>query len=122
MIHLTPPAAEFIRAAMLHDNVDPEETALRLYVSTGGCAGFSFNLEFDDRQRKFDVMFESNGIHILVDKKSLLVTKGTTISYSSKLSDHGLTFENPQATGSCSCKTSFTIPMTQEEDVFKPTW
>ncbi len=122
MIHLTPPAAEFIRAAMIHDKVDPTETALRLFVSTGGCAGFSFNLEFDDRQRKFDVMCESNNIRILVDKKSLLFCKGTTISYSTELSNHGLTFENPLATGSCSCKTSFMVPVPEQEDVFKPTW
>ena len=82
---------------------------LRIAVKGGGCSGFTYTLDFDHMKRKFDLQFESNGVTILVDKKSNLYIGKTTIDWSYNLMDRGLKFNNPDAKGSCGCKTSFMI-------------
>ena len=65
-------ASKEIRKIMVRDGLNPKETAVRMGVKGGGCSGFTYTLDFDDRKRKFDLQFESNGVTILVDKKSNL--------------------------------------------------
>ena len=67
-----------------------------------------------DNYRKFDLKFETCGIKLLVDKKSHLYVKNTTIGWSNELQDRGFKFDNPFAKGTCGCRTSFMI------DVSKP--
>ena len=106
---------------MVRDGLDPDHTAVRMGVKGGGCSGFTYTLDFDDRKRKFDLTYESNGITILVDKKSNLYIGKTEIDWSYNLMDRGLKFNNPHAKGSCGCKTSFMIDMPQEEQRV-PSW
>ena len=94
--------------------ISPETHAVRMGVKGGGCSGLTYTLDFDDKQRKFDILYESNGLNILVDKKSNLYIKSTEIDWSYNLMDRGLKFNNPQAKGSCGCKTSFMIDMNQQ--------
>ena len=123
MINLTPDAAKEIRDIMIRDGLNPEEVAISVGCRAGGCSGLMFTLDFSDKRRKFDLFFESQGLGILVDKKSHLFIDGTTIGWSKNLASMGLTFDNPKAKGSCSCRTSFIIDIAEpEEDVFKPTW
>ena len=116
----TDTAAKEVIKIMVRDGLDPEETAIRMGVKGGGCSGFTYTLDFDNKKRKFDLQFESNGVTILVDKKSNLYIGKTTIDWSHELVDRGLKFNNPQAKGSCGCKTSFMIDL--PEDNTKPTW
>ena len=122
MISFTPDAAKEIKSIMVRAGLNPEDIATRLAVKGGGCAGMTYVVEFDDQKRKFDLLFESQDMAILVDKKSYIFVKGTTIGWSRELATHGLTFDNPKATVSCSCRTSFIIEMPEQENVFKPTW
>ena len=108
-MRFTENAAKEIRKIMERDGLDTTSMAVRMGVKGGGCSGFTYTLDFDNRQRKFDLFFESNGLGILVDKKSHLYIGKTTIDWSYTLSDRGLKFDNPDAKGSCGCKTSFMI-------------
>ena len=89
-------------------------------VKGGGCSGLTYVLDFDDKQRKMDILYQSQGLSILVDKKSNLYIKDTEIDWSYSLMDRGLKFNNPQAKGSCGCKTSFMVDMPEPEE--KPSW
>ena len=87
----------------------PSPEYVRFGVKAGGCSGFTYTIDFDSRPRKFDLEFESCGINVLVDKKSHLYIKETTIGWSNELQDKGFKFDNPHAKGACGCRTSFQI-------------
>ena len=106
---------------MERDGLDPNCTAVRMGVKGGGCSGFTYTLDFDDRKRKFDLQFESYGVTILVDKKSNLYIGKTTVDWSYNLMDRGLKFDNPNAKGSCGCKTSFMMDI-PEQTTTTPAW
>ena len=105
---------------MKRDGLSPETHAVRMGVKGGGCSGLTYTLDFDNRQRKFDIPYVSNGLSILVDKKSHLYIGETEIDWSYNLMDRGLKFNNPHAKGSCGCKTSFMIDLPEVTE--KPSW
>ena len=114
-------ASKEIRKIMVRDGLDPEKTAVRMGVKGGGCSGFTYTVDFDDRKRKFDLQFESNGVIILVDKKSNLYIGKTTVDWSYNLMDRGLKFDNPSAKGSCGCRTSFMMDIPEQAETV-PSW
>ena len=122
MISFTNSAAKEIRKIMIRDGLDPETVAVRMGVKGGGCSGFTYTLDFDNRQGKFDLFYESEGLSILVDKKSNLYIGQTEIDWSYNLMDRGLKFNNPFAKGSCGCKTSFMIDIAQNTNKETPSW
>ena len=116
----TESAAKEITKIMKRDGLSPETHAVRMGVKGGGCSGLTYTLDFDDRQRKFDIPYTSNGLSILVDRKSHLYIGETEIDWSYNLMDRGLKFNNPHAKGSCGCKTSFMIDMPEVTET--PSW
>lgn len=93
------------------DQKMPDDTFVRVAISGGGCSGFMYNLNFDEAS-KFDekmdtVCQETDGIKIVVDKKSDLYLDGTTLDFYEDLAKRGFTFSNPSATKSCGCGSSF---------------
>ena len=121
MITLTENAAKEIRKIM-NENELGEEVAVRVGVKGGGCSGLTYTLDFDSRITIFDLEFVSEGMKILVDKKSHLYIKDTEIDWSYSLMDRGLKFNNPLAKSSCGCKTSFMFDAPQQEEDYKPSW
>ena len=109
MIYLTENSAKILTETMQAEKPSPEY--VRFGVKGGGCSGFTYTIDFDSRPRKFDLEFESYGINVLVDKKSHLYIKETTIGWSNELQDKGFKFDNPHAKGACGCRTSFQIDM-----------
>ena len=109
MIYLTENSAKILTETMQTESPSPEY--VRFGVKGGGCSGFTYTIDFDSRPRKFDLEFESCGINVLVDKKSHLYIKETTIGWSNELQDKGFKFDNPHAKGACGCRTSFQIDM-----------
>jgi len=105
MIELTPAAAEKIRET-IHKKGQPE-AGLRVRVVGGGCSGLQYNLDLETQERKGDKTFESNGVKVFIDLKSLLYLKGTEIDFVDALQGGGFKFKNPNAHGSCSCGESF---------------
>ena len=122
MISFTNSAAKEIRKIMIRDGLNPETVAVRMGVKGGGCSGFTYTLDFDNRQGKFDLFYESEGLSILVDKKSNLYIGQTEIDWSYNLMDRGLKFNTPFAKGSCGCKTSFMIDIAQNTNKETPSW
>ena len=81
--------------------------ALRLSVVGGGCSGMSYNMSFDNDQKEFDKVFESNGVTIYCDLKSYLYLKGVKIEFSDDMLSGGFQIKNPNADRTCGCGTSF---------------
>jgi iron-sulfur cluster assembly protein len=82
---------------------------LRIRITGGGCNGLSYKMKFVNDGKSGDILVESNGISVLVDSKTTLYLRGTTLDYSSKLVAGGFKFSNPNAKASCSCGESFNL-------------
>jgi iron-sulfur cluster assembly protein len=108
MIHLTEKAAERIRALLAKEGVSPETGGLRVGVQGGGCSGLTYAMRLDVQARDRDKVFEEHGARIFVDPKSYLYLANTTLDYVEELIRQGFVFQNPQATRSCGCGSSFT--------------
>ena len=87
----------------------PKKGYVRVGVTSGGCSGLSYNLDFDSEVLSTDKVFEHNGITLLVDNKSYLYLVGTTLNYSGGLNGKGFVFENPNASRTCGCGESFSL-------------
>ena len=98
-------AANEIRAIMVQKEL-PVGFGLRVGVRGGGCSGMSYMLGFD-RKREHDLQFEVDGISVYLDKRHGLYLMGTTIDYQDGLDARGFTFNNPNATETCGCGSSF---------------
>jgi len=82
---------------------------LRLGVKTTGCSGLAYKLEFVDAKSEGDVEFESNGVHIFIDPKSLQYLDGSEVDYTKEGLQEGFKFTNPNIKGECGCGESFTV-------------
>jgi len=82
---------------------------LRLGVKTTGCSGLAYKLEFVDSSNSDDEIFESNGIKIFVDQKSLKYLDGTILDYTKEGLQEGFKFTNPNVKDECGCGESFTV-------------
>jgi iron-sulfur cluster assembly protein len=106
MIRLTPRAAA--KAAELAEKQGVPKI-LRVGLRGGGCSGFSYFLEFDDKPRDGDQILEIDGLKVVVDPKSLLYLDGTEVDFVPALLKGGFKFNNPKAKSSCSCGESFSV-------------
>ena len=82
---------------------------LRLGVKTTGCSGMAYTLEFVDENQPEDVAFESHGVKILVDPKSLVYIDGTELDFAKEGLNEGFKFNNPNVKDECGCGESFTV-------------
>jgi iron-sulfur cluster assembly accessory protein len=107
-ITLTENAAVEVKKVMDEQKMD--DVLLRIGVAGGGCSGFSYSLGFDKAfDDEKDVKSEQHGIAVVVDKKSELYLEGITIDFYSGLEKRGFVFDNPNATKSCGCGSSFSV-------------
>lgn len=81
--------------------------SLRLFVTGGGCAGYSYGMAFDDEMRDGDAVQEINGIRLVIDGESAPLLDGAAIDYIDSIQGSGFTIHNPNAVHSCSCGHSF---------------
>ena len=82
---------------------------IRVGVQGGGCSGLMYQLDFDNELKETDKLFETEGVQIVVDKKSFLYLVGTTLDFSGGLNGKGFVFVNPNADRTCGCGESFSI-------------
>ena len=82
---------------------------LRLAVKTTGCSGMAYVIEFVDDIQDDDSVFESNGVRIVVDAKSLIFIDGTEVDFAKEGLNEGFQFKNPNAKDECGCGESFTV-------------
>ena len=81
--------------------------ALRVAVKPGGCAGFQYDLFFDNNSLDGDIVKEFHGVKVIVDRSSAEYIDGAVIDYVDSLSESGFNIENPLAAGGCGCGKSF---------------
>ncbi len=108
MIHLTEKAAEKIRQLMGKEGVSAGSGGLRVGVQGGGCSGLTYAMRLESQARDRDKVFEEYGARLFVDPKSYLYLNNTTLDYHEDLMKQGFVFQNPQASRSCGCGSSFT--------------
>lgn len=84
--------------------------SFRIGIKGGGCSGFSYHLAFeDDSPREKDLVFNFDGLQVIVDKKSLVYLNGTTLEWEDTLVRKGFLFKNPNVKTSCGCGSSFSV-------------
>jgi iron-sulfur cluster assembly accessory protein len=105
---LTERAAEEVQKFIAQEQVPVETAGLRVSVLPGGCSGFKYSLNIEERPLEDDMVAEINGVRVFVDGFSAQYLTGITIDYVSSMQGSGFTFNNPNATGGCGCGSSFT--------------
>ena len=105
-IQLTEVAADRVQAFLANRG---KGIGLRLGVKTTGCSGLAYVLEFADELHNDDQVFESRGIKVVVDAKSLMFLDGTEVDFGKEGLNEGFQFKNPNAKDACGCGESFTV-------------
>ena len=104
MITITDKAAAKVKEIATAESLEGQ--GLRLRVIGGGCAGFTYDLYFEDKPTDMDEQFEDRGIKLYVDPLSYQYLDGTEIDYVEGVHGSGFKFNNPNVTGSCGCGSS----------------
>ena len=107
MLRITPVAATKVNEIRAAEAIEGN-MALRLRVVGGGCAGFSYDLYFDE-PAEVDRQFEVEGVKCVVDEMSLMYLVGTEIDYVEGLQGAGFKFQNPNVKSTCGCGSSFSV-------------
>jgi iron-sulfur cluster insertion protein len=107
MLRITPGAATKVNEIRDAEGIE-SNMALRLRVVGGGCAGFSYDLYFDE-PAEVDRQFEVQGVKCVVDEMSLMYLVGTEIDYVEGLQGAGFKFQNPNVKSTCGCGSSFSV-------------
>ncbi|MBK7806480.1 MAG: iron-sulfur cluster assembly accessory protein [Saprospiraceae bacterium] len=96
--------AEIIKTKNLEDSY-----FVRVSVTSGGCSGLSYKMDFDNENKPNDQIFDDNGVRVVTDLKSFLYLCNTTLEFSGGLNGKGFYFNNPNAARSCGCGESFAV-------------
>lgn len=105
-ITLTEQAAERVKKFLSNRG---KGVGLRLGVRTSGCSGMAYVIEFADQIEPDDMVFEDQGVKVLVDQKSLVYLDGTQLDYTREGLNEGFKFSNPNVKQTCGCGESFGV-------------
>ena len=105
-ISITPPARERIRQFLAQT---PDAVGVRFGVKRTGCSGYGYTVDVADAQADEDIVFDLDGVRVLVDPKWLPFVDGTEIDFERQGINAQFVFKNPNATGACGCGESFTV-------------
>ncbi len=105
-INLTEVAAERVKS-FLHNR--GKGLGLRIGIKTTGCSGMAYVLEFVDDVDEGDQVFETQGVKVIVDPKSMIYLDGTQVDFAKEGLNEGFQFSNPNAKDECGCGESFTV-------------
>jgi iron-sulfur cluster assembly protein len=106
MITLTEKAAQHVQSYIAKRG---KGVGLRVGVRTSGCSGLAYKLEFADNVNAEDHQFESHGVKVLVDPKSLQFLDGTELDFAREGLNEGFKFNNPNVKDECGCGESFNV-------------
>ncbi|MFN3266096.1 MAG: HesB/IscA family protein [Deinococcales bacterium] len=96
------------KAKEILQNNNKPSAAVRVFVKSGGCSGYSYGMAIDDRTLEGDTFFESHGVKVVVDKMSLPFLEGAVVDYLENMMGGGFSVvSNPNATSNCGCGHSF---------------
>lgn len=106
-MNISPAAVEKIKDILAEEN-NPD-VKLRVFVQGGGCSGFSYGFTLDESRNEDDFDFEFSGVSILVDSMSMQYLQGAEINYKEELMGANFVINNPNATTTCGCGSSFSV-------------
>jgi iron-sulfur cluster assembly protein len=106
LITLTEKAASHVQSSLAKRG---KGVGLRVGVRTSGCSGLAYKLEFADALNPEDLQFESHGVKLVVDPKSLQYIDGTVLDYTREGLNEGFKFRNPNVKDECGCGESFNV-------------
>lgn len=104
---LTDKAADKVRR--LRDGEGNDALKLRVYITGGGCAGFSYGFTFDEAEKEGDSHFSNGDVEMLVDPMSFQYLVGSEVDYVEGLNGSQFVVRNPNASSTCGCGSSFSI-------------
>jgi len=104
LVTMTTAATEKVTALLKAK--DNDQLALRIFIKSGGCSGFSYGMALDEK-KDGDTLFEQDGVKILIDEMSSQYLQGATVDYVDSMMGAGFKIENPNATSTCGCGSSF---------------
>lgn len=107
MINITEKAKEKITDLLIDENTPG--VFLRTYVQGGGCSGMQYGFTFDTVKNEDDFVVEVGNFDVVIDSMSFQYLEGATIDYKQELMESRFVIQNPNATGSCGCGSSFSI-------------
>ena len=105
IVTLTKNAADKVREFMKQEK--KEHAALRIMVVPGGCAGYQYGMDFDEKSSESDIVQQQHGVKLFIDKNSASHLVGTTIDFVEGIHGSGFKISNPNAKQSCGCGNSF---------------
>lgn len=108
MITVTENAVAEIRRIMDEQGLE-SGSFLRLGVSGGGCSGFSYVMTFDQQDKPDDLTFESHGLKVVLDGEAQPYLDSTVLDFNDEVNKRGFVFNNPNASGTCGCGSSFSV-------------
>ncbi len=106
-IELTERAAQEVKTIFEQNSLPAEKSYLRLGVKGGGCSGFSYALDLTETKNDADEEWEIHGVKVICDPKSYVYLNGVSVDFKDEVMGRGFVFNNPNATSSCGCGSSF---------------
>ena len=107
MFSVTEKATNEIKKLLMDEEL--EKSFLRVRIVPGGCSGFSYEMGFDDESDGNDKIIETGGVKVAIDELSYPYLDNSILDFKDGLNGTGFSIENPNATGSCGCGSSFTV-------------
>ena len=107
MVSITERATSKVREII--EAQEPRPAGLRIAVVGGGCSGFSYSMNFEDKPGMLDKAYPSDGFKVFVDQASLLYLDGIEVDFVDSLEGSGFKFNNPQVKSTCGCGSSFSV-------------
>ncbi len=108
MLYVADSAKEKITEIVAAENLSSTHF-IRVSVTSGGCSGLSYQMDFDDELQEKDQVFKDNGVKVVCDLRSFLYLCNTTLEFSGGLNGKGFYFNNPNAARTCGCGESFAV-------------
>ena len=102
---LTPTAQGKLKDLLTARNIPNH--GLRVFVAGGGCSGLQYGMAFEAQAREFDTVVEQGGVKLFIDPTSMMYLSGASVDFVDSLMGGGFKIENPNATASCGCGSSF---------------
>jgi iron-sulfur cluster assembly protein len=109
MLFVADSAKEKIIEVLASENKSLTDYFVRVSVTSGGCSGLSYKLDFDNDLKPTDQVFEDKGIRMVTDLRSFLYVHNTILEFSGGLDGKGFYFSNPNASRTCACGESFSV-------------
>jgi iron-sulfur cluster assembly accessory protein len=107
IINLTEAAANRVRTLM--DGADEHVSGVRVGLSTRGCSGLSYVVEYAEEAKQFEEVIEDKGVRVFIDPAATMFLIGATMDYREGKFESGFVFDNPNAKGTCGCGESFHV-------------